>query len=530
MPRDGSNIYSLPPGTHGVSGATVQSTPYNAFTDDVATDLNLARPIVAGGTGANSAAGARTNLKTEVSMQAVTNFDTQVWEAGSFTAAAGATSAPTANAQTGSAFVIDANNVVVRSTDFTTGTVYSRRKTAGVWGAWSIVDNTGAIRYDLAQSLTDVQQTQGRQNIYAAPFDAMAYSGMNVNGYMDVSQILGAAGFAISGAAYVIDQWGCNFTQSSAAGTATSQAALGAMASGGFIPNCMYVGTNAAAAFASAGNGVWFYSPIEGFRVARVGFGTSAAQPITISFWVNGNSVPAGSVLCVAVRNGSANRSYVVNVAVAGGNVWEYKTITIPGDTTGTWAKDNSAGMYLSFAFASNASLQTAANTWTAGNFVSTPQQTNFYPAANTCYITGVCVFPGTQAPNAARSPYIIRPYGEELRTCERYLEVWRDGGVHSAFAQGVAGTTSQGNLSSQYRTRKRIIPTLTYSAVGDFEILRNAWAAIAGTVTAINSLYGTPDTMVWQASVGSATMTVNEPILLSAATTAAQLRWDARL
>ena len=62
MPRDGSGIYSTPPGTHGTPNTTILSANYNSNVDDVAADLNTPRPIVAGGTGATTAAGALTAL------------------------------------------------------------------------------------------------------------------------------------------------------------------------------------------------------------------------------------------------------------------------------------------------------------------------------------------------------------------------------------------------------------------------------------------------------------------------------------
>ena len=84
MPRDGSGIYTTPDGTTAVPDTTIESAKYNANVNDVAADLNAPRPIVAGGTGAASAATARTNLKAEVAGQQVTNYDTHVWENGSF--------------------------------------------------------------------------------------------------------------------------------------------------------------------------------------------------------------------------------------------------------------------------------------------------------------------------------------------------------------------------------------------------------------------------------------------------------------
>jgi hypothetical protein len=133
MPRDGSGVYSTLAGTHGIPDTTIASTPYNANVDDVATDLNAPRPIIAGGTGANSAAGARDNLDAERSNQIVTNFDSQVWEFGSFSSAAGATAAPTANACAGIVYGTDANNLVVEARDRSTGILYVRRKVGGAW-------------------------------------------------------------------------------------------------------------------------------------------------------------------------------------------------------------------------------------------------------------------------------------------------------------------------------------------------------------------------------------------------------------
>src|SRR5215831_1689825 len=62
MPRDPSGVYSIPPGTHGITNTTISSSAYNAYVDDVAQDLNIPRPIVAGGTGASTASAALANL------------------------------------------------------------------------------------------------------------------------------------------------------------------------------------------------------------------------------------------------------------------------------------------------------------------------------------------------------------------------------------------------------------------------------------------------------------------------------------
>jgi hypothetical protein len=148
MPRDGSGIYTKPfPDV--VTGTTIQSTVHNGTISDVAQDLNAPRPIVSGGTGANNARDAMTSLQGDVAYQVVTNYDVYAFVSGSFYSAAGATSAPTANAFIGQCYTSDpavvppavpaGQNMFIEARDVTTGLKYVRQKVAGVWinsGAW----------------------------------------------------------------------------------------------------------------------------------------------------------------------------------------------------------------------------------------------------------------------------------------------------------------------------------------------------------------------------------------------------------
>jgi len=147
MPRNGSGVYTRPPGTDGIPDTTIESGRYNTFVGDVETDLNAARPIVAGGTGANSAAAARANIKAEVAAAQVINYDGHAFETGSFYSMPGATAAPSTNGLSGTAVVFDSdpNYIALEARDITTGVPYMRRKTAGTWGAWSGEDPTGKV-------------------------------------------------------------------------------------------------------------------------------------------------------------------------------------------------------------------------------------------------------------------------------------------------------------------------------------------------------------------------------------------------
>ena len=141
MPRNGSGVYEIPDGTHGVEATTIESAKYNTYVDDVSLDLNLPRPIVAGGTGANNAVDAMEKLHGEISKQIITNFDSDPMYSGSFWAAATVTAGPVINhAFAGIIYKTDDNNMVVQARDASDTTVpgrmYVREKKAGVWGPW----------------------------------------------------------------------------------------------------------------------------------------------------------------------------------------------------------------------------------------------------------------------------------------------------------------------------------------------------------------------------------------------------------
>lgn len=157
MPRNpGTGVYTQP-APDVVTGTTVESKVYNDFVNDVELDLNTPRPVVAGGTGASSAIQARDNLDAEVEGQQVTNYDTQVFEGGSFWSAAGATNAPVAgHGFIGIAYVYGhdpTNWMTIEARDMndttTPGRVYVRERKGTVWGAWTLVPGSTTGLYVL---------------------------------------------------------------------------------------------------------------------------------------------------------------------------------------------------------------------------------------------------------------------------------------------------------------------------------------------------------------------------------------------
>ena len=259
---------------------------------------------------------------------------------------------------------------------------------------------------------------------------AMAYSGMQINGGMTVSQENGTTQLGVQDASrYITDGWaltsfGAQVVTGYQTGPPPPLAGHG---------SSMEFFVAAANASPTGVDQATFEQKIEGIRVSRLAWGTASASPVTIGFWVK--AVRTG-LYCGSVRNGAVNRTYVFTFTVTATATWEYKTVTMPGDTTGTWDQYNTTGFILNFTPMAGPTLITTPNVWTAGNFLAAPGAVNGVAATTDKFsITGVTILPGTQAPTAAQSPFIMRPYDQELVTCQRYFTrtytVW-NGSVNS--------------------------------------------------------------------------------------------------
>lgn len=195
---------------------------------------------------------------------------------------------------------------------------------------------------------------------------------------------------------------------------------------------------------------------IEGYNVADLNWGTSNAKPVTISFWVRSSLTGTfgGSVL-----NDDQSRAYPFTYTIASANAWEYKTLTISGDTSGTWLTNNGIGMRLSFGLGVGSNYSATAGSWQDGVILSATGATSVVGTSGaTFYVTGVQLEAGSVA-----TPFEHRMYGQELALCQRYYyKNIASGSGRLQFDQYVVSGSIFPVLNLMHPVEMRSVPTMT--------------------------------------------------------------------
>ena len=183
---------------------------------------------------------------------------------------------------------------------------------------------------------------------------------------------------------------------------------------GMFTQHCLDIAVTTADASIAATDQYHIRQGIEGLNAALLGFGQSNASRITISFWVK--STKTGT-FWIAVRNNAGDRSYTTSYVINVADTWEYKQVTIPGDTTGTWLYDNGVGLFVTWVLTVGSNFISMPNTWLAGNFLAGGTPANAMDTiGNRLKLALVQVEEGIGA-----SPFEALPQDVVLDRCRRY-------------------------------------------------------------------------------------------------------------
>jgi hypothetical protein len=229
-----------------------------------------------------------------------------------------------------------------------------------------------------------------------------------INGAMVIDQRNAGAAVTVNGA-FLVDRFSMvNTTDGAFSAQQASEAPSG------FIKSLKVTTTTADATLTAAQN-LHFRQPIEGFNVADLGWGTAAAQAITISFWVRSSLT---GTFGGSLRNSASTRAYAFTYSISAADTWEYKTVTIAGDTTGTWLTDNGVGVLVSWGLGAGPDRSGTAGSWTGDIYVSATGAVSLIGTLDaTWQITGVQLEAGDTA-----TPFEHRSYGQELALCQRYF------------------------------------------------------------------------------------------------------------
>lgn len=290
------------------------------------------------------------------------------------------------------------------------GKIYGR-----TFGLWREV-----LALDVPQQLTLTQQDNVRQAIYAAPMDALAYNGLQVNGNMEASQLFAANPVTIQGTAlYVLDCWKVGST-----GPQTIVAQQVADAPPGYTKS-LRLSVSVANTTLSPNDHAYAYMPIEGLRCAKLAWGTASAFPVAVGFWFKAYRPGPYSG---SISSPDNNWSFPFLFTVHASETWEFKTVAVPGAITGVWPNTNNNGMWLNITMASGSTFLAPPGAWANGLYYGAVGMVNGI-AATSDYIqfTGVVVLPGIELPSAERARLIMRSADEEARLCYRYLQYNRE-------------------------------------------------------------------------------------------------------
>jgi hypothetical protein len=276
-----------------------------------------------------------------------------------------------------------------------------------------------------------------------------------INGSMVIDQRNAGASVTPGSDQYLVDRFGYNASQAS---KFTAQQNAGSVTPPVGFSN--YLGfTVSSAVTVGAGDYFFFYQRVEGFNTYDLAWGTANAKTVNLSFQVYSSLTGTfGGVII----NGANNRSYPFTYTISSANTWTSISVTIAGDTSGTWVgATNSNALQIRWGLGVGSTYSGTAGAWAGSNLISATGAVSVVGTSGaTFYITGVQLEKGSTA-----TSFDYRPYTTELQLCQRYY--WKNGVGDNSVALGGTGafaSTTTLQAMFQFPVTMRANPTATQS------------------------------------------------------------------
>ena len=319
-------------------------------------------------------------------------------------------------------------------------------------------------------SITFNDNTTQNTSAYGGGF---AFRNRIINGDMRIDQRNAGASISVTGG-FFVDRWIEYFS-----GGGVYSAQQSSTAPAGFSNSSVLTVTTADSSIA-AGDYYMIRHNIEGYNVADLGWGTANASTVTLSFWVRSSvtGTYGGSL-----TNSAETRSYPFTYSISAANTWEQKSITIAGDTSGTWLVTNGRGIGINFGLGMGSTYSGTAGSWASTVYLSATGATNWISTNGaTFYITGVQLEKGSTA-----TSFDYRSYSAELAMCQRYYWQQNYTQANNRFGMGTAAGTVTDGFQISLPVPMRTTPSFVLSNVGLYD------GTSTFTISSIGANYSTP-------------------------------------
>lgn len=299
-----------------------------------------------------------------------------------------------------------------------------------------------------------------------------------INGDMVIDQRNAGATVVPATSAYTVDRWYFQITQASK--VTVGQNYGGVTPPAGFSK---YLGAKITTAYAFAASDYTVINqPIEGYNFADLNWGTANAKAATLSFWVYSSVTGTfgGSVQAAA-----GARSYPFTYTISVASTWELKSVTIAGDTSGSYNTTTGVGLYVTLSLGAGSTFMGTAGSWSGSNYLSATGANNITNTLNaTFYVTGVKLEVGTIA-----TPFVPDDYVVSFAKCQRYCFAWTS--ANNAYAQIGRGQFGGGYLTPFLASpvTMRSAPSLTAS--GNFRTVNYNATLFGNNTPTLNSEVG---------------------------------------